>query len=63
MRAIKLNKEIQCEYICGIVQKIVTEYLKHNDNLSESVLVLDIRKITDGGDHHIPKLEYKNSID
>lgn len=58
--AITLNKEIQCETLCKMVQKIVSKFAQENENISQSVLVMDIVKITDGGDNHIPKLEYKS---
>lgn len=57
--AINLNKDIQCEYICQQIQKIVTKFQQGGGNLPESVLVIDIIQALDGGDNHIPKLEYK----
>jgi hypothetical protein len=56
--AINLNKDIQCEYICQQIQKLVTKFQQGGGNLPESVLVIDIIQILDGGDNHIPKLEY-----
>lgn len=57
--SIALNQQIQCENICKIVQKIVNDFISEDNDISQSVLVLDIIKVTDGGHDHIPKLEYK----
>lgn len=56
---ITLNKNIQCEYICQQIQKLVTKFQQDGGDLSESVLVIDIIQTIDSGDGHIPKLEYK----
>ncbi len=56
--AITLNKNIECEYICSQIQKLVTQYQQTSQDISGTVLVIDIVKVTDGGDNHIPKLEY-----
>jgi hypothetical protein len=55
--AITLNKNIQCEQICAEIQKLVTK-LSSSQDISQSILVIDIIQITDGGDSHIPKIEY-----
>jgi hypothetical protein len=57
--AINLNKDIQCEYICQQIQKLVTKFQQGGGNLPESVLVIDIITTLDSGDNHIPKIEYK----
>jgi GTP-binding protein EngB required for normal cell division len=56
--SITLNKQIQCEYICSQIQKAINRYQQHSQDLSGAVLVIDIVQVTDGGDSHIPKLEY-----
>ena len=56
--AINLNKNIECEYICQQIQKLVTRFQQDGGNLPQSVLVIDIIQTVDGGDNHIPKLEY-----
>lgn len=58
--AIKLDKEISCDYICQRIQKLVNQLNKTQQSVSGSLLVIDIRSITDGGDNHIPKIEYKS---
>lgn len=56
--AINLNKDIQCEYICQQIQKLITKFQQDGGNLPESVLIIDIIQTVDGGDNHIPKIEY-----
>jgi len=56
--AITLNKNIECEYICKSIQKLVTKYQQSSQDLSGVVLVIDIVTVTDGGDNHIPKITY-----
>ena len=56
--SITLNKQIQCEYICSQIQKVVNKYQENSQDISGAVLIIDIVQVTDGGDNHIPKLEY-----
>jgi|694.fasta_scaffold00036_156 hypothetical protein len=56
--AIALNKNIECEYICQQIQKLVTKFQQDGGNLPQSILVIDIIQTVDGGDNHIPKIEY-----
>jgi len=56
--SISLNKNIQCEQICAEIQKLVTK-LSGVQDISQSVLVIDIIQTKDGGDSHIPKLTYE----
>ena len=61
--AIRLNKNLDCEYICSQVQKLIIDYQKSNNHdIADSVLSIDIIQLTDGGTNHIPKLEYKDSL-
>lgn len=61
--AIRLNKNLDCEYICNQIQKLIIDYQKSNNhNIADSVLSIDIIQLTDGGTNHIPKLEYKDSL-
>jgi hypothetical protein len=51
------DKNITCDFICGIVQKIVDS----NNNLENKVLVMELRNISDNiGDSLLPKIEFKN---
>lgn len=51
------DKNITCDYICNIVQKIVNS----NSDLENKVLVLELRNISDNkGDSLLPKITFKN---
>jgi hypothetical protein len=60
--AITINKTIECEYICQQIEKLVTKFQQRGEDLSQSILVIDLVKIIDSGDNHIPKLEYNKNI-
>ena len=60
--SISLNNDIQCEYICRQIQKLITKFQESNKDISHSLIVINIVQTTDGGDGHIPKLEYKPPI-
>lgn len=47
MLAIKLDKQIPCEFICKQTQDLINAYSKENSNINNSVLVIDIKVITD----------------
>lgn len=55
--AISLNKNIECDYICNQIQKIINK-IQSSQDISNSVLVIDIVQIKDSDDNHIPKIEY-----
>lgn len=57
LTSIKLQPNMQCEYICHTIQTALTKYQQHND-MSDTVLVIDIKKISDD-DTMIPKLDHK----
>jgi hypothetical protein len=54
-RAINLNKNISCEYLCSVIQELINS---HKDIVSDKVLVLDIRPITNSTDSLLPKLGF-----
>ena len=60
MKAIKLDKNIDCNYICQLLQNLTNEFQMSGANLPESILILDIKPISQTDDNLIPKLEYKN---
>ena len=51
MLAIRLDKEIPCDYICHSIQKLIESHMKDNPNLVDSVLVIDIKTIIDCENH------------
>lgn len=59
--AISLNKNIECEYICSQIQKLVNKYQQHSQDISRAVLVIDIVNVTDSADSLLPKIEYNSN--
>jgi hypothetical protein len=59
MIAIKLDKNISCEFICESVQKLINQRI---DNNKDSILIIDIKNISHDDHSMIPKLEYKPSL-
>ena len=49
---------MDCNYICQRVHQAIVKFQKENPDLSESVVVIDIKKPTDDT-NLIPKLELK----
>jgi hypothetical protein len=56
--SIKLQNQMDCEYICLKIQEAIVKYQKQNNNidLTDSLLVIDIKKPNEDIDL-IPKLE------
>lgn len=58
--AITLNKDIQCEYICNKIQKLVNDVKqKENIDLSNSMIVIDVVTVTQDDTSIIPKLTHE----
>ena len=60
--SIALNKEIQCESICKMLQKMVNKFRDQGEDISKSVLIIDIVAVTDSQDSLLPKLEYNPNV-
>jgi hypothetical protein len=58
MKAIRLDKQIQCEYICQEIQSLINNHQQTSPNI-DSVLVLEIKTIEHTVDDYIPKIELK----
>lgn len=58
--SIKIQNEMNCEYICHKIQEAISKYQKENNNLNltDSLLVIDIKSPEENIDL-IPKLENK----
>jgi hypothetical protein len=56
---IKIQPQMDCNYICQRIHKAIMDYQKDNPNLTDAMVVIDIRKPYDT-DQLIPKLEYQN---
>jgi hypothetical protein len=58
IRAIKLDKDISCENICMILGQAIQDHrIKNNNDISDCILVIDIKTINDDP----PKIEQKLS--
>jgi len=55
---IKLNEQIDCTTLCKQIAKMIDAYRKNN-SLDNKIISVKIVDIIDGGDKHMPKLEYK----
>lgn len=58
--AIRLDKDISCEQMCQTLGRVINEYRLSSPDLSDCVLVIDIKKITESLIDTMPKLEHKN---
>lgn len=56
----KLGSEIACESICKKVQELINYHIKNGTNLSDSLVVIEIKHPVEDNSH-IPKLEHKNN--
>lgn len=57
----KLNEQLSCEHVCQELQKLVTKFQKHQgQDLSNSLLIIEIKNIVQTVDETICKLEFKN---
>jgi hypothetical protein len=56
---IKLTQNISCEYICKTVQDLINYHNKNNQDLTDAMITIEIKKPTYDVDM-IPKLEFKN---
>jgi hypothetical protein len=60
---ISLNKEISCELICAHVQNLVTKFQQSNPDFSNSILVMEIKNVTDADTRGIITIEYQDHND
>jgi hypothetical protein len=54
--AYSLNKNLDCNKICGDIQKMVNKIVQDNKSLDNCILKITIRQTILGGDELIPKL-------
>lgn len=55
---IKLEDKIECALICKVIQRLIDSKIK-DGNIKNKGISINIVDILDGGDSHIPKIEYK----
>jgi hypothetical protein len=56
---IKIEPQMDCNYICQKIQQAVTRYQRDSPDMSDTLIVIDIKKVFTDTDSLIPKLEYK----
>ena len=57
---ISLNKQIQCESICQIIERLVHEHNHTTNNTNNSIIVIDIKESVDAENpESIPKISHK----
>ena len=54
--AYSLNKNLDCNKICGDIQNLINKIVQKNIGLEDCVLKITFIKTTLGGDELIPKL-------
>jgi hypothetical protein len=62
LRAITLNKEISCEQICEMIASMVNQYRISQPDLSNSIMVIDIKDISNSIDPEVPKIEMNHNV-
>ena len=50
---------MDCNYICQKIQQAVTKYQQDSPDMSDTLIVIDIKKVSADTDSLIPKLEFK----
>lgn len=59
MVALTLNKNIDCNILCKQIGEYVGKYQQENGDLTDCVLVIDIKKIIDSQEiSQIPKITF-----
>ena len=58
--SIKLQNQMDCEYICHKIQEAISRYQQQNNipDLTDSLLIIDIKKPNEDTEL-IPKLDFK----
>lgn len=56
---IKIESQMDCNYICQKIQEAIVKYQKDSQDISDTLIVIDIKKISTDSDNLIPKLEFK----
>jgi len=58
---IKLDKNIDCNYICKITQELISKYSQSNQLNSDSILIIEIKNITDYEENSMLNIGYTES--
>ena len=58
---IKLDKNIDCNYICKMTQELISKYSQSNQLNSDSILIIEIKNITDYEENSMLNIGYTES--
>jgi hypothetical protein len=56
---IKVQPQMDCNYICQKVHQAILKYQQDSPDVSDALIVIDIKKVSTNDDSLIPKLELK----
>jgi hypothetical protein len=58
---IKLDQQTSCDYICKELQKLISKFQQKNgQDMTDSLLIIEMKNIVKTVDDTICKLEFKN---
>lgn len=57
--AIRLNQELSCEYICKNIENLINRYKKQQIDLSNYLLVFELKASKDTGQMLLPRIGVK----
>jgi hypothetical protein len=56
---IKIESQMNCEHICQKIHQAILKYQQNSPDMSDTLIVIDIKKVSADTDSLIPKLEFK----
>jgi len=57
-----LDKDLSCEKVCKDLAKLVEKFRQEKENLSDCVLVIDLKQTINSNQSLLTKIEYKGEI-
>lgn len=58
--SIKLDKQMDCNYICNHIQSLINLFSQQNIDLSQYLLVCSLKEITNTDQNLLPRIGYNN---
>lgn len=59
IETIRIQNQMNCEFICQKVHAAITKYQKDNPDLNDTLIVIDIKKISQNIEEELHYLEHK----
>jgi hypothetical protein len=56
---IRIQPQMDCGYICQKIQEAVIKYQKNNPDLSDSLIIIDIKNVSQNIEQQVDYLEHK----